>query len=476
MSRLVLVANRVPNPRDRSATAGGLAVALRDAVARRDAMWFGWSGHTAERTAETPEITRERRLTYATLDLGQQDYQRYYQGFANATLWPTLHYRLGLARFVRDDYVGYRSVNAAFAHSLMPLLRADDVVWVHDFHLFPLGAELRKRGARHRIGFFLHVPFPPRALWAVLPRSSELLADLAAYDVIGMQTEEDAENLRDALMHAGYAEAAARVAVFAIGIDATGFAAAAEKSAKAPDAARLVESLGGRNLVIGVDRLDYTKGLPQRFAGYAQLLARFPRHRGKVTYLQVAPVSRGDVAQYRALRRELDEWAGRINGQHAEFDWAPLRYLTRAVPRNTLAGFMRRARVGLVTPLRDGMNLVAKEYVAAQDAEDPGALVLSRFAGSAYDLDGALLVNPVDPDEIAEALDQALAMPLDERADRWNRMAEAVHRTTAAAWCRHFLAALDAAEPCGSGAAVRTPAAAALKTRSWRRSEGYALG
>jgi trehalose 6-phosphate synthase len=476
MSRLVLVANRVPNPRDRGATAGGLAVALKDAVARRDAMWFGWSGHTAERTAETPEITRERRLTYATLDLGQQDYQRYYQGFSNATLWPTLHYRLGLARFVRDEYCGYRHVNAAFARSLMPLLVPDDEVWVHDFHLFPLGAELRRRGSRHRIGFFLHVPFPPRALWTVLPRSDELLAELAAYDVIGLQTEEDAENLRDALVHAGHPEAASRVAAFAIGIDATGFTAAAEKSAKQPETARLLDSLGGRDLLIGVDRLDYTKGLPQRFAGYAQLLARFPRHRGKVTYLQVAPVSRGDVAQYRALRRELDEWAGRINGQHAEFDWAPLRYLTRAVPRNTLAGFMRRARIGLVTPLRDGMNLVAKEYVAAQDPEDPGALVLSRFAGAAQELDGALLVNPMDPDEIAEALDKALAMPLDERADRWGRMFEAVHRSTAAAWCRHFLAALESAEPGAAANAAATPAAAALRTRPWRRSAGYVPG
>jgi trehalose 6-phosphate synthase len=471
MSRLVLVANRVPNPRERGATAGGLAVALKDAVTRHDAMWFGWSGHCAERTAEVPEITRDRRLTYATLDLGQDDYRRYYQGFANATLWPTLHYRLGLARFVRDEYAGYCTVNGAFAHSLLPLLRPDDVVWVHDFHLFPLGAELRKRGSRHRIGFFLHVPFPPRGLWSALPRSEELLASLAAYDIIGMQTEEDAENVRDALIHAGHPEAASRVGAFPIGIDAAGFTAAAERASDAPETARLMESLGGRALVIGVDRLDYTKGLPQRFAGYAQLLARFPRHRGKATYLQVAPVSRGDVAQYRALRRELDEWAGRINGQHAEFDWAPLRYLTRAVPRNTLAGFMRRARVGLVTPLRDGMNLVAKEYVAAQDPADPGALVLSRFAGSAQELDGALLVNPVDPDEIAEALDAALTMPQEERADRWRRMAEAVHRTTASAWCRHFLAALEE----GAGASLRTPAAA-FRMQSLRRSAGFALG
>lgn len=468
MTRLVLVANRVPNPRERGATAGGLAVALKDAVARRDALWFGWSGHCSEQTAEAPQLQREGRISYATLDLGHEDYRRYYQGFANATLWPTLHYRMGLARFSREEYEGYRSVNAAFARALLPLLRPDDVVWVHDFHLFPMGNELRRRGARQRLGFFLHVPFPPRGLWSVLPRGEELLADLAAYDIIGVQTPDDAENLREALIACGETAAADRVGAFSIGIDVAGFTATAERAAKGRDAARLKESLGDRELVIGVDRLDYTKGLPQRFAGFAQLLARFPRHRGKVTYLQVAPVSRGDVAQYRTLRRELDEWAGRINGQYAEFDWAPLRYLTRAVPRNTLAGFMRIAHVGLVTPQRDGMNLVAKEYVAAQDPEDPGVLVLSRFAGAAQELDGALLVNPMDPDEIAEALDAALGMPKDERLDRWQRMDASVRSTTAAAWCRRFLAALE--DGGGGVAAPSSTPAAALRTRPWRRS------
>lgn len=417
--RLVIVANRVPNPRERAATAGGLAVALREAIARRDALWFGWSGLTVAETAREPQIAQHGRLTLATLDLGAEDYRRYYQGFANATLWPTLHYRLGLALFDRADWLGYRAVNAAFATALAPLLRADDLVWVHDFHLFPLGAELRGHGCRQRIGFFLHVPFPPHAVIQGLPRSAALLADLAAYDVIGVQTEQDAAHLREALVAEGHAEAAARVAAFAVGIDAEGFTRMAARAAAGPEASRLAQSLIGRALVIGVDRLDYTKGLPQRFAGYAQLLARFPRQRGKVSYLQVAPVSRGDVAQYRALRRELDEWVGRINGQHAEPDWTPLRYITRAVARPTLAGFMRVSRVGLVTPLRDGMNLVAKEFVAAQDPEDPGVLVLSRFAGAAQDLAGALVVNPLDPDEIAEALDAALTMPAEERLARW---------------------------------------------------------
>lgn len=445
MNRLVIVANRVPNPRERGATAGGLAVALKDAIARRDALWFGWSGHTAEHTAEQPTETKQGRLTYATLDLGREDYRRYYQGFANATLWPTLHYRLGLSQFSREDYAGYRRVNAAFAAALAPLLQPDDLVWAHDFHLFPLGAELRRRRCRQRLGFFLHVPFPPYALFTALPRSGELLADLDAYDVIGVQTEDDATNLRGALIAEGMPEAASRVGAFPIGIDAEAFTRMAVKSAAGAEVRRLQQSLAGRDLVIGVDRLDYTKGLPQRFCGYGDLLARYPQHRSKVTYLQVAPVSRGDVAQYRALRRELDEWVGRINGQHAEPDWTPLQYITRAVSRPNVAGFMRIARIGLVTPLRDGMNLVAKEYVAAQDPEDPGVLVLSRFAGSAPQLAGALLVNPLDPDDIAERLDEALTMPREERIARWRPMDTEVREGSARAWCRSFLDALEGA-------------------------------
>lgn len=443
MSRLVIVANRVPDPGERGATAGGLAVALKDALARREAMWFGWSGATAAETATTPKEQRKGRTTYATIDLGEADHRHYYLGLANAALWPVLHYRLGVARFDRADWGGYRRVNAAFAAALAPLLAPDDTVWVHDFHLFPLGAELRALGCRQKIGFFLHVPFPPRAVFDGLPNAQALLETLAGYDAIGTQTEDDAENLRGALIAANQAEAAMKVGAFAIGIDAAGFAGLAARRFGDKEVEQLRASLVDRALAIGIDRLDYTKGLPQRIAGFGKLLERFPRRRGKVTFLQVAPVSRGDVAQYRALRRELDEMVGRINGQYAEPDWAPIRYITRAVPRPTVAGYMRLARIGLVTPLRDGMNLVAKEYVAAQDPADPGVLVLSRFAGAARELDGALLVNPLDSDDIAEAMDAALAMPAAERLDRWQRMDRAVRATTAGDWCRRFLAALE---------------------------------
>ena len=291
-----------------------------------------------------------------------------------------------------------------------------------------------------RLGFFLHVPFPPHEMFLALPRGAALLATFSAYDVLGMQTQEDADHLNEALR---ISELAGHAQPFPIGIDADGFATAARRAALSAEVQRLRGSLGERSLIVGVDRLDYTKGLPQRFKAFGKMLKRFPEHRSQVTFLQVAPVSRGDVAQYRALRRELDELAGRINGEHAEFDWFPLRYLTRAMARTTLAGVHRVARVGLVTPLRDGMNLVAKEYVAAQDPEDPGVLVLSRFAGAVAQLDGALIVNPYDPDETAEAMHAALAMPLDERRDRWKRMSAGVWQNSALHWARGFLAELE---------------------------------
>jgi trehalose 6-phosphate synthase len=283
------------------------------------------------------------------------------------------------------------------------------------------------------------VPFPAPQVFACLPRGDVLLRAFDAYHVVGLQVQDDAKNLNAMLDRL---TVRARACALPVGIYPDAFATAARRAEHSQEQKRLRESLAGRALVLGVDRLDYSKGLTERFRGFAQLLRRFPEHRNRVTFLQIAPVSRGDVAQYRSLRRELNELAGRINAEHAEFDWTPLRYLTRAFPRTTLAGFCRLARVGLVTPLRDGMNLVAKEYVAAQNQENPGALVLSRFAGAAREFDDAVLVNPYDPDEIAEALDLALRMSAEDRRTRWQSMWRMVQQNTASAWADRFVAML----------------------------------
>jgi len=455
LARLVIVSNRIALPNEKAARAGGLAVALREALERRGGLWFGWSGETTTGETAAPELVTARKITYATIDLNAEDYQHFYIGFANGVLWPLFHYRVGLSNFRRPAYEGYQRVNQIFAEKLAPLLQPDDLIWIHDYHFIPLAAELRRLGIDNRIGFFLHIPFPAPELLLTLPVHRKLVGDLAAYDLLGFQTEEDVRALaRYITEEAGgqvEADGAAevlgrrtRLAAFPIGIDTEAFASMAEKSVHRPEALRLRDSLAGRDLVIGVDRLDYSKGIPQRLEAFGELLSHWPEHRSRVTFMQIAPVSRGEIAQYRALRREIEGMAGRLNGKFSEFDWTPVRYLNKSFARQVLAGFFRASRIGLVTPVRDGMNLVAKEYVAAQDPGDPGVLVLSRFAGAARELKDALIVNPHDVDEVAGALHAALAMPREERIRRWERMMTLLRQTTVGTWREGFLSALEA--------------------------------
>lgn len=454
MARLVIVSNRVPGPRTRgAASAGGLAVALQSFLPP-GTLWFGWSGRVAPETSAAPAMAQGDGVTYATIDLGATDYDRFYVGFANSSLWPLLHFRLGLMRYTREDFAGYLAVNEAFAAALLPLLRPDDTVWVHDYHLIPLGAALRAAGFRGRIGFFLHIPFVPPSVLEALPPARDLLHAMCAYDVVGFQTRTHLADFIDcARRFSGFAVEGEevvtdgrRVRAIAdpIGIDAAGFARVAARSAGTAYIQRVRESLVGRALAISAERLDYSKGLPNRFEGFARLLARFPQQQRRVSMLQIAARSREDVAEYQALRRELDRLAGDINGRFSGFDWVPLRYMTQTVARTKLAGLFRIARIGLVTPLRDGMNLVAKEFVAAQDPADPGVLVLSRFAGAAEELSDAILVNPYDPDDIAEAMNAALEMPLEERQARHAALRRAVFEVTSARYCEVFLGALAA--------------------------------
>ncbi len=453
MARLVIVSNRVPIPKARGAQAGGLAVALKD-IMTPGAIWFGWSGRLSSEPSEQPALVEARGVTYATVDLTSEDYRAFYVGFANGALWPLLHFRLGLMHFRREDYEGYLSVNRAFARSLAEMLQPDDTVWVHDYHLIPFARMLRELGFRGPIGFFLHVPFVPPSMLDAMPVGRELVADLCSYDLVGFQTDEHAQDFRDcahrllgASVDGEWVRLDGRlVRAFAdpIGIDAASFAQDAERSDADKQFQRIAGSLLGRSLAIGVDRMDYSKGLPNRFEAYGRLLEKHPEHRRKIHFMQICPRSREEVDEYRKLHSELDRLTGRINGRYSEFDWTPLRYSTRAAPRATLAGLYRIARIGVVTPLRDGMNLVAKEFIAAQSDEDPGVLVLSRFAGAAHELTEALIVNPFDPDAIADAMNVALTMPVQERRERHAVLKEKVLRTTAHAYCKRFMEALTA--------------------------------
>jgi trehalose 6-phosphate synthase len=444
VSRLVVVSNRVAAPSAREMRAGGLAVAMRDALAEHGGIWFGWSGEVAAQTASEPKIRVVNNVTYATVDLGQQDHDQYYQGYANATLWPLLHFRLGLIAYRQTDFEAYLRVNAEFARQLRPLLRPGDRIWIHDYHLIPLAAELRKLGVENAIGFFLHTPFPPFEVFQALPHADRLLSGFTSYDLVGFQTQAAVSAFR--AMGAVLWPADGPVAgAFPIGIDTAKFVQIARRADGSANSQRLLDSLAGRRLVIGVDRLDYSKGLPNRFEAVGRLLDEASEWRGKFSYLQITPQSRGEVAPYRVLRRELESSAGRINGRFAEFDWTPIRYINRSFSRQALAGFYRQAAVGLVTPFRDGMNLVAKEYVAAQKPEDPGVLILSSLAGAACELTSALLVNPLDIEEMASALRRALAMPVAERRERWADMMAVISTNTISTWREAFLAALVAA-------------------------------
>jgi trehalose 6-phosphate synthase len=452
--RLVVVSNRVAVDSENHGS-GGLAVAIRAALEDSGGIWFGWSGKVEVSPRDEPDLVTRGLVTYATVDLSQRDFDEYYLSFANRVLWPLFHLRAGLVDYSRRDFVGYTRVNRQFAHSLAPMLRPRDLVWVHDYHLIPLGRELRRLDHGHTLGFFLHTPFPPAEMLRVLPNHRELAESLCAYDLIGFQTKSDAHGFCDYLLRWAGAEdlgngalrafgRIVRARVFPIGIDT----AAVSRLAAVADASRhmqrLRHSLGDRTLMIGVDRLDYSKGLPARFAAYEHLLKAYPETRRHIVFMQIAPPTRSEVPEYKEIRRTLAASAGNINGRYSEYDWTPLRYINKSFGHHILTGFLRAARIGLVTPLRDGMNLVAKEYVASQPADDPGVLVLSCFAGAAQELGEAVLVNPHDIEGMVEGIRQGLAMPLGERKERWTAMMETIERNDIVHWRESFLAALAA--------------------------------
>ena len=455
MSRLVVVSNRVATPRHaRSGSQGGLAVAMQAALEERGGLWFGWSGEVDEQPNRKPDEFTSGTVSYVTSDLTPRDYEEYYNGFANRTLWPLMHYRLDLTEFSRRNYSGYERVNSLFADRLLPYLQDDDIVWVHDYHLIPMADQLRHAGCSQRMGFFLHIPWPALEVFLALPNHRDIVKQMCAYDMLGFQTERDLANFQQYIR----VEAGGRVdpdgtilafgrrltaGAYPISTDTQRVVEFAQEAADARQTQRLRESLRGRDMLIGVDRLDYSKGLLQRFRAFGTLLENYPANRGRVVLMQIAPPSRQDVPEYLQLRQQLESEAGHVNGAYAEFDWNPVRCLNKGFSRRILAGFLRHGRVGVVTPLRDGMNLVAKEYVAAQNPDDPGVLMLSRFAGAAQELDGALLVNPYDAEGMAEAMQTALAMPLEERRERWQSMFGRLETHDVDAWCRQVVGQLD---------------------------------
>ena len=448
--RLVVVSNRVPAPSRvgaregvRDEAVGGLVSAIRPLMEEHGGLWFGWSGRSTNRKASPrPNVTRLGPVELATLDLSEDEVSLYYTGFANRTLWPLLHSFPERTTIRRDTYEAYRRINRRFAEALLSLLRPGDLVWVQDFHLFQVGQELRQLGWTGKIGFFLHVPFPSADIFAILPWARNIMEGLMEYDLVGFQTERHLNNAVDTLrtdvggtfedrefVHNGVS---VRLGAYPIGIDPSTF-----QQPPTPPAPRRTLVPPDQRLILGVDRLDYTKGIPERLRAIERLLERNPSLRGKVTFTQVSSPSRTRVPEYIREKEQVERLVGQINGRFSGANWMPIRYLYRTYQQEALARFYRAADVCLVTPLRDGMNLVAKEYVAAQ-GDDPGVLVLSRFCGAAESMRGALIVNPYDIDGTAAAAYRALRMPKQERRQRWDALIDNVLTFTAESWCDAF--------------------------------------
>ena len=447
--RLVIVSNRVPlaarpTHDDALERASGLVGATPEQV-----LWFGWSGRLSgdAKPHVMPSSPLRDAVTFVGVDLGDAEYEGYLNGFSNSTLWPLFHDMPDRIRFHAEDLAFYRAVNAQFGAGLAPLLRPDDRIWVHDYHLIPLAGLLREAGVANPIGLFLHVPFPSPVGLLAWPWHTKLASDFAAYDLVGFQTRRDERNF-DAFMRTAATRLASagrrtpRTGVFPTGLHTRAHLTSSGSDETAARVHRLGQALGGRPLIISADRLDYTKGLIERLRAYERLLDEAHEYRGATTLVQVTAPSRPLVPGYIELRMEQQAAVERINGRHLTRGWMPVLDIYAKLPQPSLAALFRLGRVGLATPLRDGVNMSAKEYVAAQDPRDPGALILSRFAGAADMLGEAILVDPVDLAGMTRALRTALRMPLDERQDRWRRMIVKLLHHDAVEWHQNYVAAL----------------------------------
>jgi trehalose 6-phosphate synthase len=455
---LVVVSNRITRGKANEPITGGLAAALLPIVEKSGAIWVGSSGRVRDGVQKEPfaEVEALGNGALAMLDLPAAHYGGYYEGFANSALWPALHSRADLIRVSQGDYLSYREVNAFMARALLRFRKDDTAFWIQDYHFLALGAELRDLGVTQPIGFFLHTPWPARDVIEGVPHHRDLVEAMLAYDLIGFQTQDDCENFASYLsatlglvvadgivisQHHG----PTRIAVFPIGIDVDKFARQAAKAVSHPDVSRLRRSLNGEKLAIGVDRLDYSKGLVNRINAFDRMWTTHPSLARTVSLLQIATPSRGAIEAYGNLQSELAKLVSDVNGRHGEVDWTPIRYLNKGFSQTVLAGLYRTAQVGVVTPLHDGMNLVAKEYVAAQNPDDPGVLVLSKFAGAANELDTALLVNPHDIDGMARTIAVAVSMPFPERRMRWEAMMAKLRHRSIQQWFTSFVEALETA-------------------------------
>ncbi len=462
--RLLIVSNRLPVSISGddgkgwrvSPASGGLVTALAPLMRRHNGVWIGWPGCGPKAPAKDllEEHSAQHGLELLPVDLTDEDVDKYYRGFSNSAIWPLFHDLLGHCLFDAYHWEAYVRINRRFASVVADQARSGDVIWVHDYQLALTGRFLRERGLKRHLNFFMHIPFPSRDLFRRLPWRREYLAALLDYDHIGFQTANDLRNFVQCVRslipeasivthrrhsHITLGDRTCRAGAYPISIDFDEFNDHAG-SREVDDAAWFLhENLPGRTLVLGLDRLDYTKGIPERFLAFERLLQKYPETHEKVSLVQVAVPSRVNVPDYQDLKERLDGLSGRINSRYSRHGWVPIHYTYCHLDRTQLLGYYRACEIALITPLRDGMNLVSKEYCAA-NTEDDGVLILSEFAGAASQLGrGAIMVNPYDVNLTADALYYALNMEPSERRKRMRAMRSEVRRNNVAKWVSWFL-------------------------------------
>lgn len=469
--RLIVVSNRLPyvlekdHAADRWITkpgSGGLVTALSPVLRDRGGIWIGWTGTTEE----VPDAARilgdashEAGYVLQPVSLSQEEFDRYYHGYSNETVWPLFHDLQTQCVFEPDYWHAYVKVNRKFAEALAAECHPDDFVWVHDYQLMDVAQHARDFSCMVDLAFFLHIPFPAPDIFMKLPERHTVLTSLLAYDLVGFQTLRDRRNfiqcVRTLLKNARISveghlhvirleEREMHVGSFPIGMDANAFAT----SASQPGVGELLDEVrrryGDRQIVLGVDRLDYTKGIPQRLRAFANLLERYPEVRGRINLFQVVVPSREGIPQYDELKEEIERLVGHINGIYSQLGWVPVHYFFHPLPREELLAFYRAADIALITPLKDGMNLVAKEFCACSVEED-SVLILSQFAGAAAQLGrAALVVNPYDVEQTADAIYDAFRMTAGERRYRMRRLRRNVRTQDIFWWVDSFMkAAID---------------------------------
>ncbi|MDF7815779.1 bifunctional alpha,alpha-trehalose-phosphate synthase (UDP-forming)/trehalose-phosphatase [Hymenobacter sp. YC55] len=463
MSRTIIISNRLPTKVQRSSegltfqpSEGGLATGLGSIYRAEGNVWVGWPGLSVEEPAEQAHVTEQLKAdSMAPVFLTDAEIRDFYEGFSNSTLWPTFHYFTQYATYEPEHWEAYVTVNKKFCQAVLALAGPDDTIWVHDYQLLLLPEMLRRERPDATIGFFLHIPFPSYELIRVLPWATELVQGMIGADLIGFHTYGYMRHFLSAVSHLlglpnhnGLIETPSRtvlVDAFPMGIDYQRYAEAAASEAAQAHEQTYRQALHDARVVLSIDRLDYSKGIAQRLRAFELLLQRHPEWVGRVSLLMVVVPSRDQVAQYAALKEEIDELVGRINAQYRTISWTPIQYFYRSFPFDELAALYRLADVALVTPVRDGMNLVAKEFIASK-INQRGVLILSERAGAAQELNEALLINPTDTGQLAEALHEALLMPEEEQRTRMTAMQALVQQYDVFAWTKLFMDRLSYAK------------------------------